>query len=350
MVFHRADRGDDDRRRGPQTRLAALDVDEFLRAEVGAESRLGDDVVDQLHRRACRDHRIAAVRDIGEWSAVDEGRVVLQRLHEIGLDRVLQEHGHRAVGLEVASEHRLLLASVSSHDLAQALLQILERSRQAEDRHDFGSYDDIETILARVAVSGAAEAHHDLAQRPVVHVDHASPGDAAHVDAQLVPVVDMVVEHRREQVVRERDGIEVSGEVQIDVFHWHHLRVAAAGCAALHAEDGSERGLAQADHGFLADMVERVAQPHRRGGLALPRRSGCHRRYQDQLGVGPGFQVVEVLQRDLGLVMPVGLEMLLGDAELRQRDLGDALELCLLCDFDVGGHSLLLVLRDSIRA
>src|SRR5437660_3522569 len=48
--------------------------------------------------------------------------------------------------------------------------------------------------------------------------------------------------------------------------------------------------------------------------------------------------------------MPVGLEVLLGNAELRESDLGDALELGLLCDFDVGGHLRVLLLRDSITS
>jgi hypothetical protein len=53
-------------------------------------------------------------------------------------------------------------------------------------------------------------------------------------------VVDVVVDQRREQVVRGRDRGEVAGEVQVDVFHRHDLRVTATGGAALHAEDRPE--------------------------------------------------------------------------------------------------------------
>jgi hypothetical protein len=37
-------------------------------------------------------------------------------------------------------------------------------------------------------------------------------------------------------------ALKVAGEVQVDVFHRHHLRIAAAGRAALHAEDGPSEG------------------------------------------------------------------------------------------------------------
>ena len=84
----------------------------------------------------------------------------------------------------------------------------------------------------------------------------------------------MVVDQRREQIIRRTDGMQVAGEVEVDVLHRHDLRIAAAGCAALHAEAGAERGLAQAQHRLLADVVERVGEADRGRGLAL----ACRRR------------------------------------------------------------------------
>src|SRR5439155_12675110 len=97
-------------------------------------------------------------------------------------------------------------------------------------------------------------------------------------------------------------------------------------------------GLAQANDRLLADVVERVAQAHRGGGLALARGRGRHRRHQDKLAVLLPLEGVEVFERHLRLVMAVGLEVLLGDAELFARNPGDALQLRRLGDFDVGGH------------
>ena len=102
VVLQRADGGHDHHRVGLQARLAALDVEELLGAQVGAEAGLGHHVVGQLQRRLRGDDGVAAVGDVGERAAVDERRVVLQRLHQVRLERVLQQHGHRAVGLQVA--------------------------------------------------------------------------------------------------------------------------------------------------------------------------------------------------------------------------------------------------------
>jgi hypothetical protein len=339
VVLHGAHRGDDHRGARAQAGLAALDVEELLGAEVRAETGLGHHVVDQLERRLRRDHRVAAMRDVGERPAVDEGRVVLQRLHQVGRQGVLEEHRHGAVRLQVARVHRLALARVADHDVAQALLQVVERGGEAEDRHHLGGHHDVEAVLARIAVRGPAQGDDRLAQRAVVHVHHALPLDAPDVDAELVALGDVVVEHRRQQVVGERDGGEIPREMQVDVLHRHHLRVAAARRAALHAEHRPERGLAQADRRLLADVVERIAQADCGGGLALARRRRADGRDQDQLAVLLCLERVEVLERDLGLVVAVGVEVLLGDAQALERDLADALQLRCLRDVDVGRHA-----------
>ena len=87
---------------GLEPGLAALDVEELLGAEIGAEAGFGDDVVGELERGLGGEHRVAAVGDVGERAAVDEGGVVLQRLHQVRHQRVLEQHGHGAVALEVA--------------------------------------------------------------------------------------------------------------------------------------------------------------------------------------------------------------------------------------------------------
>ena len=52
---------------------------------------LGDalNLIGKFERCRRRDHRVAAMGDVGERAAVDEHRVVLDRLHQIGRQRVL---------------------------------------------------------------------------------------------------------------------------------------------------------------------------------------------------------------------------------------------------------------------
>ena len=235
--------------------------------------------------------------DVGERAAVHERRVVLQRLHEIGFEGVLEQHRHGAVRLEVAGAHRLLVTRVRNDDVAQPLLEILQRRRQAENRHDLGGDDDVEAVLAGIAVARAAEGIDDLAQGAVVHVHDALPLDAAHVDVEFVAVVNMVVEERREQVIGQRDRREVTREVEVDVLHRHDLRMAAARRPALHPEHGAEAWLAQANHRFLADAVERVPKPVGGRSLALAGGRGADGGDENQLAVGAGLHALDELEQ-----------------------------------------------------
>ena len=126
MHLEGAHGGDDHHRRGLQAGLPALDVDELLRAEIGAEAGLRDHVVAELEAGAGGDHRVAAMGDVGEGAAMDEGGVALQRLHEVGLQGVLEEHRHGARGLDVLEGHRLAVAGLGDDDAAEARLEVVE--------------------------------------------------------------------------------------------------------------------------------------------------------------------------------------------------------------------------------
>ena len=236
MHLERADGGDQHHAVGRDAGLAALDVEEFLAAEVGAEARFGHDVIGELQGGRGRQHRVAAMGDVGEWAAMDEGGGAFQRLHEVRRQRILEQRGHRAMGLEIGGADRLAVAGIADDDVAEPVLEIVEIAGEAEDRHHLRRHRDVEAGLARIAVGDAAERAHDLAQRAVVHVHDAAPGDPPAVEAEAVAPIDVVVDQRGQQVMGRGDGVEIAGEMEVDVLHRDDLGIAAAGGAALHAE------------------------------------------------------------------------------------------------------------------
>ena len=276
------------------------------------------------------------MRDVGEGAAVHERGRALERLHEVRLERVLEQGRHRALGVQVVRRDRLIVVGVAHHDATQTLLEVGDGGGQAEDGHDLGGHGDVEAVLARHAVGLAAQAVHDVAQLAVVHVHHALPRDLAHVDAQLVAVVDVRVQERRQQVVGGPDGVEVAREMQVDIFHGDDLGVPAAGRAALDAEHGAERRLAQRHDHVLALLRQRVGQSHRRGGLALAGRCGVDGRDQDELARRV-LLVLEQVVVHLRLVRAVHLQVLLRHARLLGY-LADVPRLRRLGNFDVAQH------------
>ena len=232
--------------------------------------------------RLGRDDRVGPLGDVRERPTVDDGWRAFEGLHEVGVHRVLQEHRHGAGRVEVGRVEPLAGLLLATHeDPSQPRLEVGLVLGETENGHNLARRGDVEPALPREPHRLPSEPQHDVPQRPVVHVDDALPQHGPRFEREGVPEVQVVVEQGSEQVVGGPDGVEVAGEVEVDVLHRDHLGVAAASRATLHAHDGTEGWLPKHDAAPLADLSKALGQRHRRGGLALPRLRGRHRRDED---------------------------------------------------------------------
>ena len=174
-----------------------------------------------------------------------------------------------------------------------------------------------------------------MTQRAVVHVDGAGPRDSAGVEAERVAVVQVGIEHRRQKVVRARNGVEVAREVEVDVLHGDDLRVAAARRAAFHPEHGSERRLADAERGVLADLAERLRHADRDRRLALARRRRIDSGHQHQ--AASRLATRQRAKPHLRLVLAVQLDLVVVESQFR-CDVRYRAQPRRLGDGDVGGY------------
>ena len=307
VEFQRAHRGDQYHRRRIEFGLAALDVEELLRAQVKAETRLGDCPVGQVHRHPRRDHAVAAVCDVRERTAVNERRHPLQRLYEVGPERVPQQRQHRSGCQQLLGRDRLPLVTEGDEDSVEPRPHVVLVLGQAEHGHHLGGGRDIEPGLARYPLLVPSEADDRVAQCAIVHVHDPPPEDAAGIDPELIAEIDVVVEHRREQVVGRRDGVEVSGEVQVDPLTGNDLSPAAAGSAPLHPERGAQGRLAQRQANGLTEAGETLGQPDAGGRLSLAGLRRRDRRNENQaIRRRPWARSSQDRRVDLGDVGPVG--------------------------------------------
>ena len=252
--------------------------------------------------------------DVGERAGVNEGRAAFDRLDQVRLDRLAHQHGHRARDLELLERDRLARVVLGDDHPTQSLTQVLEVARQREDGHDLRRRGDVPLRFAHVRLF--AQADLDAPQRAVVDVDDARPANGLRVDAQLVAAEEVVVEEGRAQVVRGGDGVEVAGEVDVDLLHRQDLAVAAACGAALEAEDRAKAGLADRSGRTHADPVEALGEPDGRCRLAFAERRWRDRRYDDLLAVRLVCAALVGDRLDLGLVRAVQVELVVGQAQL----------------------------------
>ena len=238
--------------------LAAFDIVEFLRTEVGAETSLCDCVVAIGHSHLSSNHRVATVCNIGKRTAVHKCRSVFEGLHKVRIKRIFEQHSDGASHAEVVYSERLILKSITEQNLANTAAQILEIGSKAHYRHYFRRWSDVESALRRHTIHPFAESGHHIAQRAVVHVEHTLPKHLLESEPCVAVLIDIVVEQRRDHIVSRCDGMEVASEVQIDVLHRQHLAISATCCATLHAEARTQRWFAQGCHSLLADLAQRL--------------------------------------------------------------------------------------------
>ncbi len=134
---------------------------------------------------------------------------------------------------------------------------------------------------------------------------------------EIVVLVDVVVDHRGEQVVGGGDGVVVAGEVQVEPLHRYHLAIAAACGAALDAECRAHRRLADGHGGGPSDVGECLAEADRGRGLAFAERRGRNRGHHDVLRFRPVGELFDRLELDLRHIAAVRLEQVRPDAHAR---------------------------------
>ena len=393
MHLQGPDRGHDDDRARDEAARPALDVHELFHAAVGPEARFRDDETipaDEAEGDLVGDDRGVAVGDVGERSGVDDGRRVLDRLHQVGHDGVLHQDGQGPGDAEVVGRDGLARAARADDDPAEALAHVGETRRQGQDGHDLRGDGDVEAGLADHALLLRAEADLDDAQEAVADVDDAVPGDAGRVDVEaehaallfggevggvrlvdaelLEPaehdrgeaalallvgraegveellvvltrlVEDADIDGRGQEIVGGRHGVDVAGQVEVEVLHGHDLGIAAAGRAALDPERRPHAGLADDGHDVPAEVgPESLAQADGRRRLALAERGRRDGRHVDVVAQGAVLEPVEDVEVDLGLELAVEVEVILAEAESRGH-LDDGQELGGLGDVDVARH------------
>ena len=328
------------------------------------------------------------MRDVGERSGVDEDRSTLERLHQRGLNGVAHEDGERARGADVLRGYGFAGARRPYHHGPEPPAHVGQVGRQGENRHDLAGYRNVEPGVAGESEFIRTLTDRDLAEHAVVGIHHAPPGDGVRIDSQANEAAALLLRHpvrvaggyaelllahphaageeapsvadreealeekfvaltglvqhpyvdrRRQQVVGRGDGMDVPGEVQVEVLHGDDLAVAAARRSALDAEGRTLAGLADARDRPLAEVgAHRLGETHGGCGLALAQGRWGDRRYVDVLAVRRAGKPFEYGKPHLRLVGPMHLELLAPEAELR-GDRGDGGERGFLGDLDVGG-------------
>lgn len=145
---------------------------------------------------------------------------------------------------------------------------------------------------------------------------------------------------RGEQVVGGRRRVNVARQVQVELVHRDHLRVASSGGTSLDAKRRTLTRLTHARERRLAEVgAERLRESDRRRRLALSERGRRDAGDDDVLAVAAVLERVEDLELDLCLVAAVHLEVLGRNPDLGREEV-DRFRHLGFRDLNVGRHVL----------
>ena len=184
------------------------------------------------------------------------------------------------------------------------------------------------------AALAAGRCDGDIPESTVVHVEASLPEDAVGVDIKFIALIEVIVDHRGKKIVCRGYGVDVAGKVKVDILHRNDLRVSAAACAALYSEDGSEGRLSKCQYCLFAEFAQCLRETDAYSCLAFAGRRGVHRGDEDEPGIRVIRDLIQYIERDLGFVLAVTLDVLSRKTQL-SCDLLYVFRLCLLSYLDV---------------
>ena len=129
--------------------------------------------------------------------------------------------------------------------------------------------------------------------------------------------------------------MEVTGKVQVHVFHRNDLRVTATRSAALHTEVWPKRCFTDTNSCFFANAVQTITKAHGCCGFAFTRWSWVNCSHKDQFTAFVTLNGVDEFLADLGFVVAVGKQIIRTNAQFC-ANLLDRLLVRFARNFDVG--------------
>ena len=106
--------------------FSALNIKEFFSTQVSTEAGLSYNIVAKLKSQFCGCYTVAAVGNIGEGSAVHNGRVMLKGLDKVGLNGVLKKGCHGSLGIELSCRYGFVVPCIAYDYVRKSFLKVCD--------------------------------------------------------------------------------------------------------------------------------------------------------------------------------------------------------------------------------
>ena len=146
-----------------------------------------------------------------------------------------------------------------------------------------------------------------MAKRTVVQIHNTFPEDTTLVNSQLISLVQVVVNQSRKSVVGSCNGMHVSSEVEINIFHWQNLGITTSCSPPLNTHYWTKRWFADSNHCFLANLVQGISKTNGNSWFSFTCRCWVDGSNQNQFPNWIALNCTNFIKAELSLVLSVQL-------------------------------------------
>ncbi|KAH3663835.1 hypothetical protein OGAPHI_005238 [Ogataea philodendri] len=323
----------------------------------------------ELQSHLIGQHRRGTDRNVGKWTSVHKHRSSLQSLHDVRLDGILHDGSQGTGASKVLTGDWLTGLRGSNNHLSESLSHVLQRRRKSQNSHHLRSNGDIESSLSGKTFFGRSLVDGDSSERSVVEVQNSLPGDGLWINVEsdelghlflgpllridgvetkfldswkqsnrnvsravfllwtkslpqsLIALGGLVehscVESSSQQIVGHSNGVDVTGDVHVELVHRDDLGKSSSSSTTLNTESWAHRRLSNVGKGLLSQSsTNGLSKTHSGGGLTLTKWGWSDTGDQDVLTVFTVLQSVDHIELDLTLVSSIWFDFGFGDSVL----------------------------------
>ena len=161
-------------------------------------------------------------------------------------------------------------------------------------------------VFSHHSIHLVSKSYYDVAKNSVVHVHAAFPDNISRINSQCIALLNVIIQHGSQQIIRRSDRVEISGEMQIQIFHWENLCIPASCCSAF----DSKTWFTQCDDCLFIHFCKCLTQTYCDRGLSFSCRGridGCHK---NQFSILAVFYVLPEFIGELRFVLSIKLQFL----------------------------------------
>ena len=153
-----------------------------------------------------------------------------------------------------------------------------------------------------------------MTKRTVIKINDTFPNNTALVNAKCISLVNMIIKKCWQGVIGCSDGMHVTCEMEVDIFHRKHLSVTTTSSTTFNPHNWTKRWFTKGNHGFLPNFIKSICKTNWHGWFTFTCWCWVNSCNQNQFSWFIVFDFINFIKRQFCLVFSVEFQIVKADS------------------------------------